>query len=217
MPEKFLAQLAWKQDRSVISHLVVDAKTEAEALADAKAKHPEHDVISVQEWAIPSSAPAAEAPSSAPADTLELIATHKALENGARFDAESSKAGDWPWYVLQNDITEARDPRAIRCDGEWRVYFDTAFELCCENGFDVHVPSAPALPKLWKATVELYLDVPSGADACDAVAEMLRENMRRYTESDDSCLIDWQYAPDHSMPVEATAAEVAQLEEFSNG
>lgn len=44
----------------------------------------------------------------------------------------------------------------------------------------------------YRATVELLLDVNSEAEACDAVAEILRENTRKFVAT--SCLVDWRHA-----------------------
>ena len=65
---------------------------------------------------------------------------------------------------------------------------------------------------MWKATVELYLDVQSEAEACDAVAEMLRPMLRHYDPS--SCLVDWNHARQYGTPSPTPASddEIAALE-----
>lgn len=45
---------------------------------------------------------------------------------------------------------------------------------------------------LFKATIELLLDVDREAGACDCIAETLRELLREF--SPGSPLIDWRYA-----------------------
>lgn len=135
----------------------------------------------------PSSAPAAEAPSSAPDETTLSLERHERdvlREALRRYVADAPTSADEATAVNLLDVLGEESPSP-----------------------------APALPKLWKATVELYMDVKCYGEACDATGEILREHLRRNVP--DSCLIDWQYAPDRSMPVEATAAEVAKLEEFA--
>lgn len=61
---------------------------------------------------------------------------------------------------------------------------------------------------LFKATVELFVDVEDHSQACDAVAEMLRPLIRAWNE--DSCLIDWQYPP--NTPRLARPDEIEELE-----
>jgi hypothetical protein len=43
------------------------------------------------------------------------------------------------------------------------------------------------------AKIELLLDVEDEAQACDAIAETLREQLREYS-TPESCFIDWRYA-----------------------
>lgn len=65
---------------------------------------------------------------------------------------------------------------------------------------------------IFKATVELYLNVENEAEACDGVAEMLREHIRAFAGS-QSCLIDWRYPREAMYSIaKATPAEVAELE-----
>lgn len=48
------------------------------------------------------------------------------------------------------------------------------------------------------ATVTLFIDADSEAEACDGVSALLTENMREYmTPPNESCLLDWHY---HSYP-----------------
>lgn len=44
-----------------------------------------------------------------------------------------------------------------------------------------------------KATIEILVDVDCEAEACDALAETLRPNLREFAGT-DSCIIDWRYA-----------------------
>lgn len=68
---------------------------------------------------------------------------------------------------------------------------------------------------IYKATIELYLAVDRQAEACDAVAETMRDHLRAWTP--ESCIVDWRYTPDGkggwSAPVIASADEIAQLED----
>lgn len=63
---------------------------------------------------------------------------------------------------------------------------------------------------IYKATIDVFIDVEDEAGACDAVAETMRDHLQRYCE--DSCIIDWSYNPGFPLPVEATEDEVAGLE-----
>src|SRR4051812_16065583 len=51
----------------------------------------------------------------------------------------------------------------------------------------------------FKATIEILLDVDSETDACDAISETLREQLRTFTP--DSCIIDWRYSDHETYPV----------------
>jgi hypothetical protein len=64
---------------------------------------------------------------------------------------------------------------------------------------------------IFKATIEVFVDVESDAEAADAISETMREHLRRYAPL--SCVVDWNYAPS-SFPLKpATAAEIDALEE----
>lgn len=47
---------------------------------------------------------------------------------------------------------------------------------------------------IFKATIDVYVDVDSEPEACDAIAETLSDHLRKYTP--ESCWIDWSYRPD---------------------
>ena len=42
------------------------------------------------------------------------------------------------------------------------------------------------------ATIEILIDVETDAEACDAIAETMRSQMK--AEAPTSCLLDWQWA-----------------------
>lgn len=63
---------------------------------------------------------------------------------------------------------------------------------------------------IYKATIELYVEADSWPEACDAVAEGLRDNLRAFA-GNYSSWIDWRYSGE-SLPEEATAAEIEALE-----
>ena len=63
---------------------------------------------------------------------------------------------------------------------------------------------------IYKATINLYLDVPSEGDACDAIAETMRPLLKRYEP--DSYFLDWRYNPGQSYPDIATESEIRALE-----
>jgi len=63
---------------------------------------------------------------------------------------------------------------------------------------------------IYKAQVCLFIEVENDAEACDAVAEMLRDHIRRFAP--ESCLVDWRYSTELSHPVEASKDEIADLE-----
>ena len=65
--------------------------------------------------------------------------------------------------------------------------------------------------KIYKVTAELYFECGDEAEACDAVAETFREDLREFAGR-DSCFIDWRYAPGFPSPVEATDVEIAAME-----
>lgn len=68
----------------------------------------------------------------------------------------------------------------------------------------------------YKAVIEILIDVPSHAEACDAVAETMRDHMRKHTPS--SCFVDWRYftgIPDPDGPVEVDSIP-ADFDEDSN-
>jgi len=46
----------------------------------------------------------------------------------------------------------------------------------------------------FKATIEVLMDVGCKAEACDCIAETMREHLRQYTP--ESSIIDWRYADD---------------------
>jgi hypothetical protein len=46
---------------------------------------------------------------------------------------------------------------------------------------------------IFKATIEVFVDVESDAEAADAISETMREHLRRYAPL--SCVVDWNYAP----------------------
>jgi hypothetical protein len=50
------------------------------------------------------------------------------------------------------------------------------------------------------ANIQLLLDVEDDASACDAVAETLREHLRKFAP--DSCIVDWRWSPSQSHPFE---------------
>jgi hypothetical protein len=51
-----------------------------------------------------------------------------------------------------------------------------------------------------KATIEILVDVDSEAEACDAIAETLRDQLREFHPG--SCVIDWRYASADGEPHE---------------
>lgn len=63
---------------------------------------------------------------------------------------------------------------------------------------------------IYKATIDVFLDVESDAHACDGMAETMRDHLRRYAP--ESCIVDWGYNPNAPHPVPATEAEIAALE-----
>jgi len=55
----------------------------------------------------------------------------------------------------------------------------------------------------FKATIEILVDVDDTNEACDCIAETLRPHLKEFSETGyDTAVIDWRYAPNHSMPVE---------------
>jgi hypothetical protein len=63
---------------------------------------------------------------------------------------------------------------------------------------------------MFKATIEIFMDVENEGEACDAIAETLRPLLQEFS-GPNSCFVDWQFL-DRKVPVEATAAEVESLE-----
>lgn len=53
---------------------------------------------------------------------------------------------------------------------------------------------------IFKATIEIILDVPGEGDACDAIAEAMRPLLREFAGA-ESCLIDWRYSEAAPLPV----------------
>jgi hypothetical protein len=64
---------------------------------------------------------------------------------------------------------------------------------------------------IFKAIVEIYVDVGCEAEACDAIAESLRDHLPGHAEF-ETAWVDWQYAPAHMTPVPATPGEIESLE-----
>lgn len=46
---------------------------------------------------------------------------------------------------------------------------------------------------MYKATIEVLLDVANEAEAADCMAEALRPLLREFNEG--SCIVDWRYDP----------------------
>lgn len=66
---------------------------------------------------------------------------------------------------------------------------------------------------IYKATVEIYVEVEDEVEVSDAIAESLRPHLPRYAENpEDTCWVDWRYSPSHSWPELATEQEIAELE-----
>lgn len=70
---------------------------------------------------------------------------------------------------------------------------------------------------IFKATINVFVDVDCEAEACDALSEGLRPLLRRYAEKpEDTCFVDWAYTSDgqvYSYPTPATQEEIDELEE----
>lgn len=64
---------------------------------------------------------------------------------------------------------------------------------------------------IYKATVELYIDVENEAAACDAVSELLSCNLQAYVGA-GSCFIDWRHIDPKASPCLATKEEIAAME-----
>lgn len=69
---------------------------------------------------------------------------------------------------------------------------------------------------IYKATIDIFVEVDSEPEACDGIAEALRDLLRRYQTDDQpqSCIIDWHYHEGRvcTYPDEATAEELGRLE-----
>jgi len=63
---------------------------------------------------------------------------------------------------------------------------------------------------IYKATVELFVDVDSEPEACDAISELLSCDLQVYI-GPQSCFIDWRHV-NCAPPVAATESEIASLE-----
>lgn len=67
---------------------------------------------------------------------------------------------------------------------------------------------------LFMATIELLIDVPSEAEACDAVSETLRPLLKEFAENPaDTCFVDWRYSDAHTIPTlhDGSGFEYSQL------
>lgn len=62
---------------------------------------------------------------------------------------------------------------------------------------------------IFRATIELFVQADSEAEACDAIAETMRDHLRKYAPS--SAILDWQYESDPYMPQEATNAQLMRI------
>jgi hypothetical protein len=63
---------------------------------------------------------------------------------------------------------------------------------------------------IFKATVEIFVEVEDVGEACDAVAESLRDHLPGFSEH-PTCWVDWQHL-NSAEPVLATHQEIASLE-----
>lgn len=57
------------------------------------------------------------------------------------------------------------------------------------------------------ATIQVFVEVDSEAEACDGIAETMREHLQRYAP--ESCILDWQHLM--GSPALASEAEEAQI------
>lgn len=53
---------------------------------------------------------------------------------------------------------------------------------------------------IFKATIDVFMEVDGDGEACDCLAETMREHLRRYAP--ESSVIDWRYHERHPHPVE---------------
>ena len=64
---------------------------------------------------------------------------------------------------------------------------------------------------IYKATIDVFVDVEEESEAADAIAETLREILQRNEPM--SSLIDWHYNKFHSHIAPATFKEIEELEQ----
>lgn len=60
---------------------------------------------------------------------------------------------------------------------------------------------------LFKATIEILLDVETEAEACDALSEGLRPLLRNFAKRpEQTAFIDWRYSDSACLPLEDDGA-----------
>lgn len=147
----------------------------------------------------------------------EKLPDDPAARADAYFDLMSERGSEF--FNTESFEVEA-DPAPATLTPQ-QITAEAVANLATKPIYDVqtglYVPTGKAGLPYFKATIEVLLKVDSDAEACDAIAEPIREMLNAFQkDGDESAWIDWKYAPNgHPEPHDGAGFEYAEPAEES--